>query len=68
MDDSSQGTIEGLKKNSNLLQTFLNISQDGTKLDIHMKSGNIPIRPDMQGENASNTHIETSSLQIVMQG
>ena len=37
-------------------------------LDQHTKGGNIPMRPDMQGENAANTQIETNSLQSVMQG
>ena len=66
-DDSSQSTIEGFKT-SDLLQTFLNISQDGIMLDPNMKGGNIPMRPDMQGENAANTQMDTSSLQPVMQG
>ena len=66
-DDSSKSTIEGFK-NSELLQTFLNISQDGIMLDPNTKGGNTPMRPDMQGENTANTQMDTSSLQPAMQG
>ena len=66
-DDSLQSTIEGFK-NSDLLQTFLNIAQEDRMLDPNTKGGNGPMQPDMQGENAPSTQINNRSMQLVVQG